>query len=78
LNAADEVAVAAFLEEQLSFAGIAAVIESVLEKMPRTSLCSIEDVLDADAEARRLAREAVARMASRDHRRNQSEKLLSA
>lgn len=78
LNAADEIAVAAFLEEQLSFHGIATVIEAVLEKMPRTSFCSIEDVLDADAEARRLAREAVATFASRDQRRNQSEKLLSA
>ena len=61
LNAADEVAVAAFLEKRLSFLGIAAVIEKVLEKMPRTSLTSIEDVLQADSEARRLARLEVAR-----------------
>jgi 1-deoxy-D-xylulose-5-phosphate reductoisomerase len=56
LNAADEIAVAAFLEKRLPFLGIAAVIERVLEKMPRTSLHSIADVLAADAEARRLAR----------------------
>jgi 1-deoxy-D-xylulose-5-phosphate reductoisomerase len=56
LNAADEIAVAAFLEKRLPFLGIAAVIERVLEKMPRTSLHSIADVLQADAEARRLAR----------------------
>jgi len=56
LNAADEIAVAAFLEERLPFLGIAAVIEKVLEKMPRTTLHSIADVLEADAEARRLAR----------------------
>jgi 1-deoxy-D-xylulose-5-phosphate reductoisomerase len=56
LNAADEVAVASFLEKRLPFLGIAAVIEKVLEKMPRTSLHSIADVLEADAEARRLAR----------------------
>jgi 1-deoxy-D-xylulose-5-phosphate reductoisomerase len=56
LNAADEIAVAAFLEKRLPFLGIAAVIEKVLEKMPRTSLHSIPDVLEADAEARRLAR----------------------
>jgi 1-deoxy-D-xylulose-5-phosphate reductoisomerase len=55
LNAADEIAVAAFLEKRLSFLGIAAVIESVLEKMPRTSMTGIEDVLQADSEARRLA-----------------------
>src|SRR5271156_1839349 len=56
LNAADEIAVAAFLEKRLPFLGIAAVIEKVLDKMPRTSLHSIADVLEADAEARRLAR----------------------
>ena len=61
LNAADEIAVAAFLEKKLSFLGIAAVIERVLEKMPRTPMRAIEDVLDADAEARRLARLEVAR-----------------
>lgn len=56
LNAADEIAVAAFLERRLSFTGIASVIERVLERMPRASIGSIEDVLAADAEARRLAR----------------------
>lgn len=59
LNAADEIAVAAFLEKRLPFLGIAAVIEKVLEKMPRTSLHSIADVLEADAEARRLARQEI-------------------
>lgn len=61
LNAADEIAVAAFLERRLPFLGIAAVIESVLEKMPRSALGSIDDVLAADAEARRLARQEVAK-----------------
>jgi 1-deoxy-D-xylulose-5-phosphate reductoisomerase len=61
LNAADEIAVAAFLENKLPFLGIAAVIESVLEKTPRSALRSIEDVLQADAEARRLARVEVQR-----------------
>jgi len=56
LNAADEVAVAAFLERRLPFLGVPAVIERVLEKMPRTALRSIDDVLAADGEARRLAR----------------------
>ena len=56
LNAADEIAVAAFLEKRLPFLGIASVIEKVLEKMARTKLHSIADVLEADAEARRLAR----------------------
>ena len=57
LNAADEVAVAAFLEDRLPFLGIARVIERVLERMPRAAFGSIEDVLLADREARRLARE---------------------
>jgi len=59
LNAADEIAVAAFLERRLPFLGIPAVIERVLERMPRAALTSIDDVLAADQEARRLARLAV-------------------
>lgn len=55
LNAADEVAVAAFLQGQLDFLGIARVVEQVLERMPRSKMGSIDDVLAADAEARRLA-----------------------
>jgi len=61
LNAADEEAVAAFLQRKLTFTGIAAVIERALEKMPGRALHSIEDVLDADSEARRLARQEIAR-----------------
>lgn len=57
LNAADEIAVAAFLERRLPFPGIAAVIERVLERMPRTPMNKIDDVFTADAEARDLARE---------------------
>jgi 1-deoxy-D-xylulose-5-phosphate reductoisomerase len=59
LNAADEIAVAAFLERRLPFLGIAKVIERVLERMPRGAMRSIDDVLAADAEARRFARLAV-------------------
>jgi 1-deoxy-D-xylulose-5-phosphate reductoisomerase len=61
LNAADEIAVAAFLERRLSFTGIAQVIERVLEQMPRGAIDSVDDVLAADGEARRLARLAVDR-----------------
>ena len=59
LNAADEVAVAAFLDRRLPFSRIPAVIENVLERMPRMELVQIDDVLAADAEARRLACEAI-------------------
>jgi len=61
LNAADEIAVAAFLDGKLSFPGIAAVIERVLERMPCCAFDKIDDVLAADAEARRLAREEAGR-----------------
>jgi 1-deoxy-D-xylulose-5-phosphate reductoisomerase len=65
LNAADEVAVAAFLEQRLPFLGIPEVVEAVLAKTPRAKFGSIEDVLAADAEARRMAGEVVARMSSK-------------
>jgi 1-deoxy-D-xylulose-5-phosphate reductoisomerase len=58
-NAADEVAVEAFLGRRLPFGGIARVIERVLDRMPKVALSSIDDVLAADAEARRLARQEV-------------------
>ena len=63
LNAADEVAVAAFLERRLPFLGIAEVIERVLGRTPRTKFEKMDDVLAADAEARRIAKEEVERLA---------------
>ena len=63
LNAADEVAVEAFLERRLPFLGISEVIEHVLARMPRIKLTGMADVLSADAEARRIAREETARLA---------------
>jgi 1-deoxy-D-xylulose-5-phosphate reductoisomerase len=59
LNAADEIAVAAFLERRLPFLGIPEVIERVLGRMPRVRMGSIDDVLTADVEARRMANEEV-------------------
>jgi 1-deoxy-D-xylulose-5-phosphate reductoisomerase len=63
LNAADEVAVAAFLERRLPFLGIAEVIERVLGRTPRMRFEKMDDVLTADREARRMAREEVERLA---------------
>ena len=55
LNAANEIAVGAFLEGRLNFTGIAAVIEGVLEQgAPNTSV-SLEGILAVDAWARRQA-----------------------
>jgi 1-deoxy-D-xylulose-5-phosphate reductoisomerase len=56
LNAANEVAVAAFLEGRLNFTAIAEVIERVLERLPAAPVVALEDVLAADADARRVAR----------------------
>jgi 1-deoxy-D-xylulose-5-phosphate reductoisomerase len=64
-NAADEVAVEAFLDRRLPFAGIAEVIERVLDRTPRIKIGAISDVLAADSEARRMALEEVERMAGR-------------
>jgi 1-deoxy-D-xylulose-5-phosphate reductoisomerase len=60
LNAANEVAVHAFLSGRLSFLEIAVVIEETLEALPVQGLESFESLMDADAEARAVAAEAVA------------------
>jgi 1-deoxy-D-xylulose-5-phosphate reductoisomerase len=60
LNAADEVAVASFLEGEIRFDQIPRVIEDVLVETNSGALESIQAVLAADGEARRLARERVA------------------
>jgi 1-deoxy-D-xylulose-5-phosphate reductoisomerase len=52
LNAADEVAVAAFLAGQIPFTGIAAVIERVMEEMPARPITHFDDLFATDAEAR--------------------------
>ncbi|HEX5982922.1 MAG TPA: hypothetical protein VFY69_01825, partial [Solirubrobacterales bacterium] len=52
LNAADEVAVAAFLAERIPFTAIPAVIERVLEEMPARPVSHFDDLFAADAEAR--------------------------
>jgi 1-deoxy-D-xylulose-5-phosphate reductoisomerase len=64
LNAADEIAVAAFLEERLPFLGIPEVIERVLARTPRTRFEKMDDVLTADAEARRMAQEEISKVTS--------------
>jgi len=63
LNAADEIAVSAFLERRLPFLGIPEVIEAVLGKMPPVRFEKMDDVLTADREARRMAKEEVERLA---------------
>jgi len=59
LNAADEVAVAAFLEERIPFTAIPAVIERVLEEMPARPVGHFDDLFAADGEARERSEEQV-------------------
>jgi 1-deoxy-D-xylulose-5-phosphate reductoisomerase len=55
LNAADEIAVDSFLKERIPFPGIASIVEETLQRVPGRNLLTVEDVLDVDAEARRVA-----------------------
>lgn len=55
LNAANEVAVSAFLHEQLSFLGIADVVKHVLDKLSATQAYTLEEIMDVDRQARELA-----------------------
>jgi 1-deoxy-D-xylulose-5-phosphate reductoisomerase len=64
LNAADEVAVAAFLGGRIPFTGIAAVIERVLEAMPAQEVSHFDDLFATDAEARERSREEIAGLAT--------------
>ena len=58
-NAANEVAVEAFLAGRLPFLGIAETVERVLEAAPGTPAGDLDDLFEADADARRLARTAL-------------------
>jgi len=60
LNAANEEAVQAFLDNKLSFTGIAEVIEGVLEKTLNHPVTTLEQIKVADAEARRVTHEIMA------------------
>jgi len=64
LNAADEIAVEAFLAGKLPFLGIPGTIEEVLALTASGSPASIPEVLLADAGARRAAKEIVARLST--------------
>jgi 1-deoxy-D-xylulose-5-phosphate reductoisomerase len=68
LNAANEVAVAAFLARAIRFTDIAGIAEQVLGELPGGQIDRLDQVLALDAEARRRASDAVAA-----RRRNASE-----
>jgi 1-deoxy-D-xylulose-5-phosphate reductoisomerase len=64
LNAADEIAVEAFLSERISFPEISDVITETLDRVPASTPASIGQVLAIDQESRATARNAVERRAS--------------
>jgi 1-deoxy-D-xylulose-5-phosphate reductoisomerase len=60
LNAANEVAVSAFLQRRIGFLAIPALVEDTLAALPSTPATSLAALRDADAQARRHAAQAVA------------------
>jgi 1-deoxy-D-xylulose-5-phosphate reductoisomerase len=64
LNAANEMAVAGFLEGRLAFDRIADLIEDVLNGLPARPVRSLDEVMDADLAARRAARDWVSAIAN--------------
>jgi 1-deoxy-D-xylulose-5-phosphate reductoisomerase len=59
LNAADEIAVEAFLAGKIPFPGIAATVAETLEQVPSRQLTSIVELLELDQESRRIARQVI-------------------
>jgi 1-deoxy-D-xylulose-5-phosphate reductoisomerase len=68
LNAADEVAVQAFLDKQLNFGDIPAVIERVMADAPGGDMRDLDAVLGADVQARECARAVLSARGSALHR----------
>ena len=65
LNAANEVAVSAFLTGKIRFPGIAKLIENILENVTINPADSLDAILQADATAREIA---IAQVTSMGHR----------
>jgi 1-deoxy-D-xylulose-5-phosphate reductoisomerase len=57
MNAANEIAVAKFLKDEIGFLQIADVVSSTMEKVPFISQPTLDDYLASDTEARRIASE---------------------
>ena len=65
LNAANEIAVAAFLDNEISFTDIAKVVEAVLARFSAGNDLDLEEILAADQRARELARKKIEAMRQR-------------
>jgi len=61
LNAANEVAVQAFLDQSIGFLDIARIVEATIESFGQTSIATLDEVFALDAEARRRAAALVTR-----------------
>jgi 1-deoxy-D-xylulose-5-phosphate reductoisomerase len=70
LNAADEVAVAAFLDGEIGFPDIAAVVDQTLQEFPVMQPASIGDILSVDADSRTLARRVAKKRSSASYRKH--------
>ncbi|MGU3288394.1 1-deoxy-D-xylulose-5-phosphate reductoisomerase [Acinetobacter radioresistens] len=64
LNAANEVAVAAFLKEQIRFTHIAEIVEQTLNTVHNRSAEQLETILEADTQAREAAFDSIGKMRS--------------
>jgi len=62
LNAANEIAVEAFLSGQIRFDRISGLVAQVLERLERKDIHDLEDVMQADVEARRITAEMMRQM----------------
>lgn len=63
LNAANEIAVESFLEERMSFIAIPSMIEQTMQTVTQRDIKTLDDVLEADMQAREIALEWLARQA---------------
>ncbi|CAB3764922.1 1-deoxy-D-xylulose-5-phosphate reductoisomerase [Paraburkholderia solisilvae] len=68
LNAANEVAVDAFLARRIRFTAIAQIVDAVLNALPNRDAASLDDVIEADAAARRAAASIVDRLPAQAQR----------
>ena len=59
MNAADEIAVEAFLAGKIGFTAIAEIVAETLSRLPRRQPRSIGDIVETDRESRALARQLV-------------------
>lgn len=63
LNAADEIAVEAFLQGRIPFSGIAPVVEETLSRVPVRQPQSLDEIMEIDGEARQTAEAVIGRFA---------------